>query len=168
MSGGQVVMEAEHFHSKADVANDAWSVENVTQASGGQVMTVGPDAASGGADWIDYMTVDTSPHFDFNVNFDRTGQFWVFVRGDAGPANPGEGNSCWNSYDDEVFGIPHEFPATTGTWSWVKSGPLNVNTLGLHKIGIYAREDGFRADKIVVKNSEGAISGAGPAESPQE
>lgn len=168
MAGGQVSMEAEHFYSKTDSATDAWTLQQISSASGGEAMEVGPDAPSGGHDWIDYMTTGSSPHFKFRVNFDRTGQFWVYVRGYAGAANPADGNSCWNSLDDEVFGIPHEFPATTGTWSWVGSGPLNVNSLGEHDIGIYAREDGFVVDKIVVKSSQSTPTGEGPAESPRE
>jgi hypothetical protein len=135
--------------------------------SGGLGMEVAPDTDNN--EWTTYQDVaTTSPRLDFNVNFTSTGQFWIFIRGDAHPINPGGGDTCWSGLDGQVFGTHHYFNSGSGTWAWVPVGPININSLGTHLISVWAREDGFTADKIVVKNNQDAMSGNGPAESSQQ
>lgn len=167
MSSGEVVMEAEHFHAKSsNGSSDSWQEKNDSNMSGGKGMEVAPVANNN--EWSAYGGVaSTSPRMDFNVNFTSTGQFWIFVRGDAGAGSPESDNSCWAGLDGDVFGTHFSFAGASGVRGWSSQGPININATGNHVISLWAREDGFIADKIVVKNNQNAISGSGPAESSQ-
>ncbi|MFZ5893929.1 MAG: hypothetical protein ACOY0T_22900 [Myxococcota bacterium] len=166
-SGGQVVMEGEHFSSTVARASHTWDPLSDGASSGGQVMQANPNNGAN----INTGYTTGSPQLDYLVNFSTTGTYHVWVRGSGvGTADRTvhagiDGTGPTSS--DRISGF-------TSTLSWRKStldGPvatINVTTPGLHTVNLWMREDGFRVDKIVLTtNASFTPSGAGPAESPR-
>jgi hypothetical protein len=160
MSGGRAVMEAEHYHlleTNGSVHN--WLVASNALASGGECMAVTPDVAY---EWD--SPIGYAPRLDFRVNFTTTGTFYIHVRGDAGAGGTGS-DSVYAGIDNAL--VPsYDFDDNQNAWSWRTQG-IAVNTTGQHIVSLWAREDGFCADKIVVSTSATPPTGNGPAESPQ-
>jgi hypothetical protein len=162
MSGGQVVFEAEHYHSlSANGAQDTWQLVAVAGISGGQVMQLLDDNAT---TWMSNIPT-TSPRMVYNVDFTSTGTFYLFLRGDTGPQGGGS-DSAFAGLDNVPAGTYFDFDDGTNVWGWI-SQTINVSTTGVHTITVWGREDGVRIDKIVVSSSSTAPSGNGPAESSQ-
>lgn len=163
MSSGQVVMEAENYTTNT-ASGDSWSSASISGISGNTAMVVGPD---NGSFWTDYTTApSTAPRLVYYVNFTSTGSFNIYVRGDD-PLSVSSADSCWAGLDGAIINGStfFDFPDPANTWGWV-SQSLTVSSTGVHTITIYAREDGFRMDKIVITNGS-APTGNGPAESPR-
>src|SRR5262245_44495946 len=78
-SGGQVVMEVEHFTGNVAQGSHSWVSETDANASGSQAMRSTPD--NGTAVNTGYVT--GSPRLDFRVLFATTGTYQVWVRGRA-------------------------------------------------------------------------------------
>ncbi len=168
-SAGQVVIDAEHYHSKIPYSGQDWTLKT-SQAgyAGSGYLEVLPD--SGVTKNTGY--VGASPELSYNVSFSTTGTYYVWTRG-AGP----NGNA-----DTLHAGIDGSGPSSAdrlsgfGTgWVWNRStmdsvsATLSVTTPGLHTIHLWMREDGFRVDKFLLRKSTSstAPSGTGPAESPK-
>jgi hypothetical protein len=160
-SGGQVVMEAEHFDSKRGAGS-----ANFNQSGG--AMVCGPDT---GAFWTSGWG-GNSPKLSFNVNFSSTGTYTVWVKAKAAHG----GNDSFHAGLDGAENTSADkmtVGSQFGSFVWSKAtmdGPaatLNVNSAGVHSVDIYAREDGIEIDKIVLTKSGSTPSGNGPAESPR-
>ncbi len=171
-SGNLLVMEAENFHNNVSQGGHNWTLNNFSNASGGQAMKATPDSGTNNKD--NYVT--NSPRLDFDVEFVTTGTHYVWIRG-YGP-NLG-GDSVHVGLDGEGLASSKRIDDfTTATWDWsnmiqVSGGSLQVATidvtsLGNHTLNIWMREDGFRADKLLLTtDSTFTPTGTGPAESPQ-
>ena len=158
MSNDQAVMEAESFHGKAtNGSQHSWYGCSAGGISG-SCMEVGPE-------WNYTWTGDIagfSPRVDYNVNFTSTGTFRVWIRGDNGTSPAGGGDSCWAGVDGALASNYHAFPENSGAWAWAAQ-TMTVSTTGIHTLSVWARDDGFRMDKIVVNKSTTPPSGNGPA-----
>ena len=88
-SGGQVVMEAEHFTGNVPQGGHSWASENDANAAGGQAMRSMPDNAAN----VNTGYVTGSPRLDFRVLFATTGTYQVWVRGRAGGSAVGDSDS---------------------------------------------------------------------------
>jgi hypothetical protein len=135
---------------------DSWTQAAAAPASGGQCMVVGPD---NGHSWTTNVTT-TSPRLDFKVNF-TAGTFFLHIRGDG---SNGSNDSCWGGRDGVLLTTVYDYPEVVNSWAW-RTVSLGSVTAGIHTINVWAREDGFRLDKIVINTSSTAPTGAGPAES---
>ncbi len=159
-SGGQVVMEAEHytdyFPGTASFANYSWvSDSSAADASGGIHMFASPN--SGG-----YALADTeSPKMGWFVNVSTGGTYYVWVRR---AAQGGGDDSCQIMMDG---GSPIEWSYGGGsTFDWVKASNTFSLGKGAHIFKVGMREDGARVDKIILTTSSSYTpSGLGPAES---
>ncbi len=161
MVNGSVSMEAEHFHGTTQNGSaDRWSVQGASQASGAACMSIGPDS---GDIWTSNVQ-STAPRLDFNVSFDTSGTFYLHVRADG--AN-GAGDSCWGGADAYLNTSHFDFADNPNTWGWI-TRTLPIATPGLHTVRLWAREDGLRADKIVINTSATPPVGGGPPESTQQ
>jgi hypothetical protein len=163
MSGGTVVMEAESYTTyDQNTSYHSWNSVAVGGISGGAAMEVLPD--------VEYMwgntgvATDFAPLLRYNVNFTTTGTFYVFIRGDD-PGGVDDDNSCWAGIDDTPIANYFGFITTANAWGWV-SQQVTVSTTGTRSFTVWAREDGFRFDKIVISKSSTAPTGNGPAQSP--
>lgn len=162
MSNGQAVMEAENYHGKATNGSwHSWRSTQVSGNSGGAAMEVGPDQAY---TWTGEPE-KYAPRLDFRVNFQQSGTYYVWVRGAAGVWG-GAANSCYAGIDNVPIATHFDFLHDPGQWAWVGHS-VQVSSGGIHTVNVWAREVGFRADKIVVSTSATAPSGTGPSESPE-
>ena len=169
-SGGQVVMEAERYDAKIARSGKDWTIGTSKNGySGTSFLQCLPNAGS----TIDTGYVTTSPELKYNVQFSTTGTYYVWLRG-LGPT----------TNDDSIHaGIDGTGPSSAdritlflASWTWSRttsdaSAPatVTVSSPGLHTIHLWMREDGFIADKILLRTSSSstAPSGTGPAESPR-
>ncbi len=161
MADGEVVMEAEHYDQRTSNGSlNNWIALPVSDASDGSAMAIGPDT---GDEWKADVTT-TSPRLDYFVDFTATGTFYIHVRGRASSPTY-ESDSCWAGIDGTPINSSFaDFPAT---WTWL-SRSVNVSSMGSKTVSLWAREDGFRADKIVINQSATAPAGTGPDESLRE
>ncbi len=163
MQDGVVVMEAESYHlQELNGSNHAWAPLTAQAASGNTCMSVNPNADY---QWSENIAADFAPRLDFRVNFTSTGTFYLFLRGD--PRSGGVNNdSCFGGIDGS-FGPAYDFDDQRDSWSWRQQG-FWVGTEGQHIVSVWAREDGFCLDKVVLTSDPTSPTGDGPAESQQE
>jgi hypothetical protein len=160
MVAGQVAMEAENYTDLDQRGVAAGWVEFADEAiSDGLGMAIGTDADN--LFWIEDPAA-TAPRLHYRVNFTSTGTFYLFIRGDSGTAS-GASDSCFGGIDD-VLTEMYTYNTAMNIWGW-QSQPIEVTATGIHTITLLAREDGFRADKLVVREENTAPSGSGPEES---
>src|SRR5580765_6012358 len=170
-SGGQVVMEAEHFTGNVAQGGHSWASESDANASGGQDMRSTPDNGTA----VDTGYVTGSPRLDFRVLFATTGTYQVWLRGRAGGSSAGTSDSAHVGIDgaaiataDRINGFTTSFGWTRGTLDGVNA-TLSVSSTGLHTINLWMREDGFVVDKVLLTtNASFTPTGTGPAESARE
>jgi hypothetical protein len=162
MSGGQVAFEAESYTStSANGSTDTWTAESTSGVSGGISMRVGPDTDNDPS-WTSSVAT-TAPRMVYYVNFTDTGTFTVYIRGNGQDGNDTD-NSCWAGVDDVPLSSYFAFPVSSSAWDWIPQS-LTVSTTGVHTFTIWGREDGFRADKIVITKGA-APTLDGPSQSP--
>jgi hypothetical protein len=157
---GVVAFEAESFHdATVSESEHSWSTLGVSGISGGVCMEVGPDD---GASWTSEVS-DSAPRLDYLVQFDAAGAYYVFVRGDAGASSAGLSDSCFVGVDGAVMPAL-DFANEGNTWGWLGQS-IQIDSAGVHTVNLFAREDGFRVDKLVISLSDVAPSGNGPQSS---
>ena len=163
-SGGQVVIEAEHFDANTPQGGASWNAANAPDASG-TVLQAGPDVGLK----VDDNVIGASPRLDYKVNFSAPGTYYVWVRG-TGPDYAG---------DSVHVGLDGAAPTTaknvTGftlnalSWSKIAGGgvaSITVSTAGVHTVNVWMREDGTIFDKLLLTTDPNFTpAGTGPAES---
>lgn len=167
-SGGQVVMEVENFEANTARASHTWDLTNDAQGSGGKIMVSNPNNNT----TINSGYVGGSPELRYKVNFATTGTYYVWVRG-LGPS--GSDDSCHVGLDNAAPTTCDRIGSFSTSWGWTRAtldGPvatLSITTTGVHAISLYMREDGFKADKLLLTtNNNYTPTGTGPAESPRQ
>jgi beta-glucosidase-like glycosyl hydrolase len=170
-SGGQVVMEAEHFSANVPQGGHSWLLQSDANASGAQAMRSDPDNGTA----VDTGYVTGSPRLDFRVSFVTTGTYQVWVRGRAGGSAVGTSDSVHAGLDGAAVASADRIASFTASFGWSKStmdGPvatLVVSSAGVHTINLWMREDGFIADKVLLTTSTSFTpTGTGPVESGRE
>lgn len=169
-AGGQVVMQVETFDANIARNGQSWVREtSMTGASGGAYLRALPN--SGVTKNTGYVT--GSPEVVFRVNFTNTGTYYVWLRGSAAS---GTDDSCHAGRDGIGPSTADRISGFTSSWVWKRttldaSAPatLTISTPGIHTIHLWMREDGLRADKLLLRKSSSATapSGTGPAASPR-
>lgn len=167
-SGGQVVIEAESFETNTPRASHTWDQVNEAQGSGGKVMVSNPNNNT----TINSGYVGGSPELRYRVNFVTTGTYYVWVRGQGATASD---DSCHVGLDNAGPAASDRIGSFTTSYAWTRAtldGPvasLSITSAGVHTISLFMREDGFRADKLLLTtNNNYTPSGTGPAESPRQ
>jgi len=164
-SGGQVVIEAEHFSLNTPRASHTWDLTSDSAAAGTQCMLSNPN--NGANVNTGYPT--GSPQLNFPVKFTTTGTYQVWVRGlGAGTAD----RTVHAGLDGAGPTTADRISGFSGTYAWSRStldGPvatINVTSAGVHTVNLWMREDGFRVDRLLLTTNTGFVpSGTGPAES---
>ena len=171
---GLVVFEAEHYHANVPQGQHAWELDTSEPgASGNAAMRILPDIDSG------YPTyVSDSPRLEYKVNFVKTGDHYIWVRGYR---TGDKDNSCRIALDEQISTTSDNIStfAPSNSWQWedrqdgaspgALAAKVNVPSIGEHTVKLYMREDGFRADKIIITTDPNypAPTGTGPALSPR-
>jgi hypothetical protein len=158
-SGGQVVMETEHFTGNTAQGGHSWASEADANASGGQALRSTPDNGTA----VDTGYVTGSPRLDFRVLFATTGTYQVWVRGRAGGSTVGTSDSVHAGIDGAAIASADRINAFTASFGWTRStldgvnATLSVASTGVHTINLWMREDGFVADRFAADDSERVV-----------
>ena len=164
-TGGQVVMEAEHFTSgsagTAGAAGITWQEIAGVSGASATVMQALPNNGIG------TDTGTYGPRLDFKIDFHTAGTYFVFLHL---PTLPGSDDSVNIGLDGAL--VASNLGNTSGSWKWRTTNPasvgLNITTPGVHTFHIWMREDGAIVDKVILTtNSTFSLAGTdlGPAES---
>jgi hypothetical protein len=160
MTGGQVVMEAEHFASESTGAGQDWVVitqEGASGAATNNALQALPNLGVG------YATLDaTLPHVDYAIDVpaDAAGNYYVHIR-DYGASSTDD--SAYVSIDGDT--AVSQVVTAARTLDWKSSPGTLALTAGRHTLTVWMREDGDVIDKIVVDTTSAAPTGLGPDES---
>jgi glucose/arabinose dehydrogenase len=167
-SGGQVVMEAEHFTGTAAgtgaAAGKNWTEQALTGASGTALFAL-PDTGVNTAD------TTVGPRRDYAVKFTSTGSYRVWVRlsgpsGGSDSVHMGLNGTAVTFGGQGIGSTPLAWKNTVVTGTPIT---VNVTTAGVATVNMWMREDGVQVDKILLTKSTTLIpNGTGPAESPHD
>ncbi|MEM7809724.1 MAG: hypothetical protein AAF561_16560, partial [Planctomycetota bacterium] len=150
---GLVTIEAAEFTEAAASGSLAWVEQSDANALDSRFMTV-PDA--GGVNTGNSLT---GPKLDYDINFQNSGTYYVWVRmtGDGGADDSihvglnGQASTLGgfglSSGDDNVFRW------TNGTNSLGRRITVDVPSPGIHTLNVWMREDGVKVDDIRVARS---------------
>jgi hypothetical protein len=177
-----LVLEAEHYNQNTGAGGSAWSFTtwpplltpidaNTNYSATGAMLAIPNSGVNKGSPALGSVPAGT-PRLDFKVQFTATGTNYVWVRG-VGDSSPGlsQNDSVFIGLDGVLAAGRTAFPLGQGyAWSQANagnSGPIVVNTPGLHVINVWMREDGFTIDKLLLSSDPVFNPGAGigPAES---
>ncbi|WP_407923767.1 hemoblobin-interacting domain-containing protein [Cohnella fermenti] len=160
---GLVVIEAERAHNNVPSGDYKWEQDDYGSYSGSGAMLANPTTGAA-------QVWNTASRLDYQVNFDETGTYYVWIRG-AGI----------NTNSDSLYvGLDGAVPASgnfavgsnNGAYEWwklkgdyVTRTTLTIANTGVHTINLFIREPGMRVDKLILtQNASYAPTGAGPAE----
>lgn len=165
---GQVVLEAESVYASIPRDGHDWITRTSFNGyTGTSYLQVLPDVGALYA--TDYIT--SSPELQYQINFSTPGDYVVWVYGTGinagadsihvginGTANPGSA-AITGFWPQQWRWSAHTATGMTAT--------LTIPTAGLYTLNVWAREDGFRFDRILLTQDTSFVpSGQGPAESP--
>jgi hypothetical protein len=169
-SGGTVTMEPERG-ARISRNGVSWSPVAAPAGFGGAgALSVQPNAG------VNYQTTykDSAPEIEMFVQFANPGTYYVWARGHA----PSVADDSFHvGLDDQTVPSAEtisEFDVAGGGWSWSNlrmdstvRRTISVLSPGVHKIHVWAREDGFALDRLLLTRDSAFVpSGIGPAESP--
>lgn len=180
-----LVLEAEHYNQNTPVPGiglSSWAFTttlpllaptdaNTNYSGAGSMLAIPNSGVNKGSPALGSVPSGT-PRLDFKVLFTAVGTNYVWVRG-VGDSSPGlsANDSVFIGLDGVLAAGRTGFPQGQGyAWSQAaagNSGPIVINTPGLHVINVWMREDGFTVDKLLL-SSDSAFNpgtGTGPVES---
>jgi len=157
-----IVLEAEAFTSSDQTATHYWAeVSSPGSYSGDAAMRALPDQG----ERISSNYTTNSPCLKFDVTFENTGRYYVWVRGYA----RGNDNSLHAGLNgNAVTSAANMSIPVSQNWEWSNrtgsgAASLLVESTGLQTLNIWMREDGLVLDKIVLSADPDYIpSGLGP------
>ncbi len=162
---GVVSIDAESYTNKTSRSGHDWVAQTNPPAgfAGNGVMQSTPD---NGAKWTTNYAAG-SPQLDFDVEFNRTGTHFIWVRG-ASPNWGGDSLHIGLDGQQVASAAAIVVPAFSG-YAWGGGlHAINVTSTGVHTINVWIREDGVNIDKLVLASDSGFTpTGTGPAESQQ-
>lgn len=156
--GGLVSLEAEHGKI-INRSGEQWipSTNSWDYSGGGFLL---PSPTSGTV--FDPNYVGVAPEVQFQVNFQTTGTYAVWVRG--------AGTNVHAGLDGVAVATASDIGNFTADWGWSHTrmdgsfATLTVAAAGVHTVNVWMRDDAFWFDKIVLTQGA-APTGTGPAES---
>jgi hypothetical protein len=165
---GLVSLEAEQYHNRTAAGDHEWTLVSDSQASGTEAMQATPD--NGTRNNTDY--VDSSPRLDYTIEFNRTGQHYIWVLGRAAGDTVGSSNSVHIGLDgqevetaDRIEGFEADFDWSNDT---MDSAPatIDITSTGIHTLNLWMREDGFMVDRVILATDPN-FDPMQPAETPK-
>lgn len=162
---GEIIVEAEHYHSTDGLMNE-WRCEgDIDGASGELYMVTDNDGVA---------TEDTGESIDgtfalmrYMLDFRTGGLHRMRIRYYR-TANSGGSDSIWFGVGSaaltNVGGMDTDPP---DQWQWTNNAEFSVPSPGMHTFTVWMREDGTRLDRFVIQPSDATTgqSGMGPPES---
>jgi len=174
---GLVCVEAEHYDNKVDIGTNTWSLVTTAAGftapegfSGGYAMQIMPDTPLGGRS-VTTNFVQNSPRLDFQIRFVKTGTYYFSI---LAFGRDGNSDSAHIGLDGKAFDTADNLSGWNAAYRWRgttmegPAGTFNVDTVGVHTLNVYMREDGLVFDKILLTtNPAFTPTGHGPPESPR-
>jgi hypothetical protein len=166
---GIVSVEAEHYDRKTTGQSGSEYVES--GPTGGFTGVLGMIVEDGTEGTNNENYAAESPGLEFDVNFVKTGTHYVWILA-WGPN--GSGDSCHAGLDGEEIDTCDRMSGWNGEYDWSGSNMdtsqtfFEVDSVGVHTLNVWMREDGLLIDKIVLTtNPDFSLSGTepGPPES---
>lgn len=168
-SGGQVVMEAEHWDENIARQDHAWELTTAKAgyAGEGYMQSLPVTGAN-----INAGYVGTSPELVYRVQFASAGTYYIWLRASADDGTTDSAHAGIDGTGPSTADRIHNFR----NWQWRRDtmdgvpASLTVPAPGYHTIHLWMREDGLRVDRILLRKSSSstAPSGTGPSESPRQ
>jgi hypothetical protein len=164
--GGQVVIEAERANRRIGRAGVDWINGTIKPGFvGGAYVAAWAD--TGWEAGAGYPT--SAAELRYQVKFTTPGIYTVWIRTWA---PNGRGNTVHAGRNGRGYESANRIASRTyGTWSWTRRrmdrsiALLRVPSAGVHTINIWAREDGFRFDRIMLTRNGNIPYGVGPRQS---
>jgi len=174
---GLVCVEAEHYDNKVDIGTNTWSLVTTAAGftapegfSGGYAMQIMPDTPLGGRS-VTTNFVQNSPRLDFQIRFVKTGTYYFSI---LAFGRDGNSDSAHIGLDGKAFDTADNLSGWNAQYRWRgttmegPAGTFTVDTVGVHTLNVYMREDGLVFDKILLTtNPAFTPTGHGPPESPR-
>ena len=148
-----VTIEAENFDDNTTDGTRIWEFNTDPNGfSGIGFMRAVPDGSGSG-----------SPQMDYEINFIKTGTYFVWVRGYS---TSGTDDSCHAGLDgDETTADRIQAGGGNGPWVWSNNrrdnqgrAQVTVETPGVHVFHVRMREDGWRFDKALLTTPFGIFA----------
>jgi hypothetical protein len=164
---GLVSIEAEHYDKNTPQGGHTWELVGPTGGFTGEAgMQALPDSGANTND--NYLT--DAPRLDYEINFVKTGTYYVWVRGWG---VDGGADSIHSGLDNQAIATADRITGFMTNYRWTNAAyedperiMFDVTTPGKHTLNIWMREDGAIVDKIVLTtNPDYQPTGDGPPES---
>jgi hypothetical protein len=164
---GLVSIEAEHYDKNTPQGGHTWELVGPTGGFTGEAgMQALPDSGANTND--NYLT--DAPRLDYEINFVKTGTYYVWVRGWG---VDGGADSIHSGLDNQAIATADRITGFMTNYRWTNAAyedperiMFDITTPGKHTLNIWMREDGAIVDKIVLTtNPDYQPTGEGPPES---
>ncbi len=158
---GMVVMEAESYSESRPGSTHEWIESDATpDFTGSGAMFASPN---NGTLLESVFAVVDGPALDYQVNFEATGDYRLWIRGKGATA-----------FDNSVHAGINGLPGTQfisvrddGQWDW-DFVVIKVLSPGIHTINLWMREDGFYVDRLILTDDPSLIPSTTFSESPRQ
>lgn len=167
MTDGQVTIEAEDADSTAQHGSHEWLSATSPPGAVGSALTATPDVGTTAPSPF----VGEAPEAKYQVRFDRSGAFRVFVRAFAPDA---DADTIHVSLEVDGKHVVSTLRAeATGQWTWLSQdesgtpGVIDVPEPGEYSLSLWMGEDGIHVDRILL-GVLGAPTGDGPPASSRD
>jgi hypothetical protein len=175
---GAFSIEAEHFTASLPGMGAAQGI--TWQNSAAEPNTSGSCEQAEPNVGVNMMDSVDGPQLAFDLKFSGTGIYYVWLR-ILGANNQSDSVHVAMDTSPPVTYGGQGIGAGSTVWAWIgtitgvrapdgslAAAQINVTAPGYHTLRVYMREDGVAIDKIVLDQSQAALSGMGPSESARE
>ncbi len=151
-SDNVVSVEMEEYTSNVGVGGHDWVPALVSGASGGGSLQALPNNSTN----RDTGYVVNSPRLDFNVNFPKSGRYYVWVRGRS--QSQGD-DSLHVGLNGQAQARADRITGFDASWTWSdktrdsERASIDVGSAGAQQLTVWMREDGMIVDKIVLSTN---------------
>lgn len=151
---GLVEIEAEQYHSNIASKDHKWTMLSDNKASANEAITTPNKGIK-----IDTDFVDESPRLDYTINFNETGDHYVWVLGRADSKTVGSSNSLHIGLDGKEVDTSDRINGFDADFGWLNQtmdgtpAMLDITSTGVHTLNLWMREDGFIADKVILSRN---------------
>lgn len=145
--------ETENYRKAVDRGGHSWDLStSVSGYSGSGYMIALPNSGTA----TDVSIESNSPDMKFNLVFPTAGRYYVWIRGRG---NSNTDDSVHAGVENLVISTSYQMSCAEwqqAIWAWCKnrmnssSAYIDINPPGFYTFNLYMRDDGFRADKILL------------------